>query len=77
MRRQWDALAGKIDAERHTHVKLLLAGQERDAINWRDACLLYFQTFSHRPLPTGVEPPAHDLDYYQHQRRPDPPGHGK
>jgi alpha-glucuronidase len=28
--------------------------QERDAIWWRDAVLLYFQTFAKRPLPAGV-----------------------
>ena len=25
--------------------------QAKDSQWWRDACLLYFQTFSHRPLP--------------------------
>jgi alpha-glucuronidase len=41
-----------------------LALQERDAVWWRDACLLYFQTFSKRPLPAGVEPPQHTLQEY-------------
>ena len=54
-RRQWDSLAGVIDPERHASVASKLAIQERDATWWRDACLLYFQTFSHRPLPEGVE----------------------
>jgi alpha-glucuronidase len=53
-RKEWDALAGTIDAERHAAVKRKLEIQERDAIVWRDACLLYFQTFSKRPLPAGV-----------------------
>ena len=34
----------------------LLAIQEREARWWRNACLLYFQTFSRRPLPAGLEP---------------------
>ena len=42
-----------------------LAIQERDAIWWRDACLLYFQTFSKRPLPAGVEKPAKTLGRVQ------------
>ena len=42
-----------------------LAIQEQEARWWRDACVLYFQTFSGRPLPEGYEKPAHDLDYYK------------
>ncbi len=48
-RKEWDALAGVIDPERHAEIAKKLAIQERDAIYWRDACLLYFQTFSKRP----------------------------
>lgn len=65
LQRDWDSLASHLDAERYTHVKQRLARQERDAREWRDACLLYFQTFSKRPLPSGVEPPEHTLAHYQ------------
>jgi alpha-glucuronidase len=64
-RKEWDALAGVIDAERHAEVAKKLAIQERDAIHWRDACLLYFQTFSKRPLPNGVEKPQKTLEEYK------------
>ena len=64
-RKEWDALAGMIDPERHAAVAKKLAIQERDAIWWRDACLLYFQTFSKRPLPKGVEKPAKTLEEYK------------
>jgi alpha-glucuronidase len=64
-RKEWDALAGVIDPERHADVAKKLAIQERDAIWWRDAVLLYFQTFSKRPLPAGVEKPAHTLEEYK------------
>ncbi len=64
-RRTWDSLKAYVDPETHAHVSSLLAIQERDACWWRDASLLYFQTFSGRPLPPGVEPPAHDLPYYR------------
>jgi alpha-glucuronidase len=63
-RRNWDALAGAVDAERHAAVAAKLAVQERDAGWWRDACLLYFQTFSRRPLPPNVEPPRRTLREY-------------
>jgi len=64
-RKEWDSLAGVIDQERHAEVAQKLLIQERDAVWWRDACLLYFQTFSKRPLPAGVEPPAKTLAEYQ------------
>lgn len=64
-RKEWDALSGAIDAERHGEVAQKLAIQERDAVWWRDACLLYFQTFSKRPLPAGVEKPAKTLEEYK------------
>ncbi|MGH9836259.1 MAG: alpha-glucuronidase family glycosyl hydrolase [Blastocatellia bacterium] len=64
-RKEWDALAGAIDTERQAAVAKKLAIQERDAIHWRDACLLYFQTFSKRPLPDGVEKPQKTLEEYK------------
>lgn len=63
--KEWEGLRGAIDEGRHGHVRSLLVIQERDARWWRDACLLYFQTFSQRPLPAGVEPPEHDLAHYR------------
>jgi alpha-glucuronidase len=64
-RKSWDGLRGKIDAGRYDAVAKKLSIQERDAIAWRDACLLYFQTFSKRPLPAGVEKPAKSLEEYK------------
>ena len=61
----WTKLAGTMDPERHAAVAQKLAIQERDAVWWRDACLLYFQTFAKRPLPSGVEPPAKTLADYK------------
>lgn len=64
-RKTWDSLKGAVDDERHAAVAGKLAIQERDAIAWRDACLLYFQTFSKRPLPAGVEKPVRTLEEYK------------
>ena len=64
-RAEWASLSGVIDEERHKAVSKKLAIQERDAVWWRDACLLYFQTFAKRPLPVGVEKPAKTLDQYK------------
>jgi len=70
----WEKLAGKVDTERFTDVRQRLARQVTDAITWRDSCLLYFQTFSKRPFPAGVEPPPHSLSYYQSLRPESTPG---
>ena len=64
-RAEWAKLASVIDPERHKAISKKLAIQEHDAVWWRDACLLYFQTFSKRPLPPGVERPAKTLAEYK------------
>ena len=56
---------GKIDNQRFEHVKSLLEIQRKDATIWRDACLLYFQTFSKKPIPKEYEKPENPLKYYQ------------
>ncbi len=65
MRRTWDTLERYLDAARFAHVRDLLRIQEDEACWWRDACLLYFQTFSGMPIPPGYEQPRHSLDYYR------------
>ena len=58
----WDAMQPYVDTQRFNEVQHKLRIQARDAVWWRDACLLYFQTFSHRPIPQDVEHPVHNLD---------------
>jgi alpha-glucuronidase len=74
LREQWNTCNEAIDPERFELVKSLLVKQERDAKIWKDACILYFQTFSKRPIPEGVEKPEHDLDFYKAYRYSDIPG---
>ncbi len=64
MQQTWESLAGRIDDARDEHVRALLRIQEQEARWWRDACLLYFQTFSNLPIPPQYEPPEQTLDYY-------------
>jgi len=61
----WETLKGKIDLEQYDHVRQMLSIQAKEARWWKDACLLYFQTFSRMPVPEGVEPPQHNLEYYR------------
>ena len=58
----WDSMQPYVDAQRFNEVQRKLRIQARDAEWWRDACLLYFQTFSHRPIPQDMEHPVHNLD---------------
>ena len=58
----WDRVESLIDAERFRDVQSRLNTQLRDAVWWKDACLLYFQEFSKLPIPYGIERPIHELD---------------
>ncbi|HKP32658.1 MAG TPA: hypothetical protein VJT83_08020, partial [Chitinophagaceae bacterium] len=74
MRYQWVSLEDYIDEERYRQVKMFLDIQVHDAIWWKNACLLYFQTFSKMQIPVGVEKPNQTLEYYQNLKFPFAPG---
>lgn len=74
MRKTWETLAGMIDDERFSHVQALLKIQEKEAVWWRNACLLYFQTFAKTPLPSDYEKPDKTLEYYMQLTFPYAPG---
>lgn len=59
--KQWDRLEGSIDQERFAKIQNKLKTQTREAMWWRDACILYFQEFSQQPIPGELERPIHDL----------------
>lgn len=58
----WDRMEQYIDYRRFEEVQSKLKIQARDAVWWRDACLLYFQTFSKKPIPYELERPIYELD---------------
>lgn len=60
--KKWDNLEKQIDPQRFREVQSKLKIQCREAVWWRDACLLYFQTFSRLPFPADLERPVNDLD---------------
>lgn len=66
----WDTAEKYIDAERFRDVQTRLRTQVRDAIWWKDACLLYFQEFSGMPIPYPIERPVHNLKDLQKVRLP-------
>lgn len=65
MQRLWNSCRANVPADVFEHISQHLDIQARDAEWWRDACLLYFQTFSKQPLPDFVDQPKHDLEYYK------------
>ncbi|NMB05013.1 MAG: alpha-glucuronidase [Bacteroidales bacterium] len=58
----WDRMEPYVDSERFSQVQSRLRIQSRDAVWWKDACLLYFQTFSGMPIPYEIERPVHELE---------------
>lgn len=59
----WDQAARFVDRDRFLDVQKKLRTQSLDALEWKDACLLYFQQFSRKPFPENIELPQYDLDY--------------
>jgi alpha-glucuronidase len=71
---EFSSLKGKIDGERFEQVSAFLKIQQKEAIWWRNACLLYFQTFSKKPIPAKYEKPSETLEYYKSLKFPYAPG---
>lgn len=57
----WDRMEKYVDLQRFTDIQSRLKIQARDAVWWKDACLLYFQEYSGRPIPYDIERPVHEL----------------
>jgi alpha-glucuronidase len=74
MQQQWNTLKGIVDEERFQQVSSLLAIQHQEATWWRNACVLYFQTFSKKDIPSGLEKPDQPLEHYQSLEFPFAPG---
>ena len=58
----WESVKPYVDEQRFAEVQEKLRFQCRDAQIWKDACLLYFQQFSRRPIPPDIERPIYDLE---------------
>ncbi|MGB5355284.1 MAG: alpha-glucuronidase family glycosyl hydrolase [Eudoraea sp.] len=74
MSNTWDNLKTYISKEQYEEVRMLLEIQLKEAKWWRDACLLYFQTYSKKELPEGVEKPTQTLEYFKSLKFPFAPG---
>jgi alpha-glucuronidase len=68
MLHEWMKMKDLVDEERYEHVKALLHVQAKEARWWRDACILYFQKFSGKPIPVNLDKPLQSLEYYEGMR---------
>lgn len=74
MQETWNSIEGKVDRDRFNQVKSFLAIQHKEAVWWRNACVLYFQTFSKKEIPSGLPKPDKSLSYYESLQFPFAPG---
>jgi alpha-glucuronidase len=58
----WDEVKPYVDKERFAQVQRKLRSQSINAQVWKDACLLYFQQFSRKPIPYDIERPVNNLN---------------
>ena len=68
--RVWEQMRPYVDRLRYERQLERFRQQAIDARWWRDACLLYFATFSHQPFPVGSPVPTHTLDSLRRFRLP-------
>jgi alpha-glucuronidase len=69
MEKTWQGLSTFVDPERYEETRAFLAIQEKEARWWRDASVLYFQTFSKRPIQDGCGTPADTLEHFMSNSR--------
>jgi alpha-glucuronidase len=70
----WEEAKPYISEEQFLEVRMLLDIQLREAKWWKNACLLYFQSFSQGEFPSQVEKPDKTLEYYKSLKFPFAPG---
>ena len=61
MQQRWASVRPAVDAAVFGDVAARLAIQRHEALWWRDACVLYFQTLSKQPIPAPFAPPMRTL----------------
>ncbi len=57
----WDKVEPYVDSTRFNDVQRKLREQSINAVLWKDACLQFFQQFSHMPIPYDIERPINNL----------------
>nr|WP_318343087.1 alpha-glucuronidase family glycosyl hydrolase [Muricauda sp. D6] len=74
MIKTWNAMEPYVDEFRHHQVSMLLDIQLKEAKWWKDACMLYFQTYSKMDFPKEMGQPENTLEHYKSLQFPYAPG---
>lgn len=74
MQATWESLKPYVDEERFKSVDQSINIQLKEAIWWKNACMLYFQEHSKLDFPEEMEKPMETLDYYKSLKFPFAPG---
>ena len=74
MQKTWQKMQEFVDPQVFKETNMLLDIQLKEAKQWRNACLLYFQQFSKMDLPDLIPEITKDLDYYKSLETPYAPG---
>ena len=61
MQQRWASVKPAVDPTVFADVTSRLQIQRQEALWWRDACVLYFQTYSRQPIPAPFAPPTRTL----------------
>lgn len=62
MQQEWAQVKNAVAPETFADVTARLVTQQKEAIWWRDAWVLYLQTFSKQPIPAPFKQPTRTLD---------------
>ncbi|WP_440906590.1 alpha-glucuronidase family glycosyl hydrolase (plasmid) [Catenovulum sp. SX2] len=76
IQQEWNSLQAKLDPLQFKQVQMANNIHVKEAIWWRNACVLYFQQFSNKPIPHGLEQPQGNLTEYKQMQFPYAPGQG-
>ena len=74
MIKTWELMRTYVSEEDFRHVQMMLSIQLKEAVWWKDACMLYFQQFSRLDFPAEMTPPEKPLSWYQSLKFPYAPG---
>ncbi|MFC5285105.1 alpha-glucuronidase [Pedobacter alpinus] len=61
----WDKIENYVDSTSFVEMQKLLKHQAFDAKVYSDACVMYFQQFSKRPIPFELERPVYNIEFLQ------------
>ena len=74
MQKTWQTMKEYVNPQVFEKTNMLLNIQLKEAKQWRNACLLYFQQFSKMDFPDFIPEMTKDLNYYKSLKLPYAPG---